>query len=240
MGSYRFDYYSAFLHVMTYVALNNATEWLARPLAEKGTATGYDFLLAMVRTREGYPSSPASPWLADYGPNKRDYLEVVPSYVDVVPALQFGSVGMALATARLADQNGAPFGNGSGAALAVLLRANASAIASAAQEHLWRDDDSGAWRCIYPNGTSAPVRSVNDYVYIAQSIGFLGRDASFSLPANVSRASVDFFERELLAPGTAWVRALSLDDQLCSNVQSLTPSIEDLLVMRADWGCFGA
>ena len=49
MGSYRFDYYSAFLLVSTYASLNNASAWLLAPLTPPAPATGVDFLLAMAR-----------------------------------------------------------------------------------------------------------------------------------------------------------------------------------------------
>ena len=164
VGSYRFDPYSAVLHVMSYVALNNASAWLLSPLSPPAAATGLDFLLAMVRSREGYPAAPSSAWLTNYGDNKRDYLEVVSTYTSVVPALQFGAAGMALATARLLEQTG--LNASDGGALARELRANASAIAAAALAHLWRDEDDGAWRCEYAAGNSTAVRSVTDYTYI--------------------------------------------------------------------------
>jgi hypothetical protein len=80
-----------------------------------------------------------------------------------VPALQFGSVGMSLAHARLLDSTHGD------AALAVALRANASAIFHDAVQFLWQDSDLGAWRCLYPEGNSTAVRSINDYVYISQA-----------------------------------------------------------------------
>ena len=238
MGSYRFDYYSAFLHVMSYAALNNASDWLQAPLTPPSAATPIDFLLAMVRSREGYPASPISPLLTNYGDNKRDYLEVVSTYTSVVPALQYASVGMMLATARLLEQTG--LNASDGGQLVRQLRANASAIAAAALEYLWRDEDNGAWRCMYANGSSTAVRSITDYVYVAQALGFLGRVDAPALPASVANMSVAFFERELLSPGTAWVRALSLDDPLCAAVMDPDPGIETLMTCRADWGCFGS
>jgi len=239
MGSYRFDFYSAFLHLYTYIAVNNASAWLHAPRAQGRAATGHQFLLSLNAARTGFPASTISPWLTDYGGDKRDYLEVVPSYVDVVPALQAGAAGMSLALARLVEGLGdGEYANSS--ALASQLRANATAIVADMQKWLWRDTDGGAWRCAYPNGTSAAVRSITDYVYVAQALALLGRNESLYLPSSIANASVAFFTRELLSPGTAWVRALSLDDPLCANVFSETPGIEDLLVMRSDWGCMGS
>ena len=75
----------------------------------------------------------------------------------------------------------------------------------------------------------------------AQALGLLGRGAATGLlPADVANASTAFFARELLPPGAAWVRALSLADPLCANYASLQPSVEDKLVYRSDWGCGGS
>ena len=239
-GSYRFDYYSAFLYTYTYVSINNASSFLTPPRAAGRTASGHAFLRALSDARTGYPASPVSPWLADYGSNKRDYLEVVPSYVGVVPALQAGAAGMSLALARLVEQSG-PGVYANASALAAELRANASAIVAEAARWLWRGEDAGAWRCMYNDSSTAAVRSINDYVYVAQALGLLGRGAAAGLlPADVANASTAFFARELLPPGAAWVRALSLADPLCANYASLQPSIEDKLVYRSDWGCGGS
>jgi hypothetical protein len=239
LGSYRFDFYSAYLFLMTYTTSNNATAWLATPLPNLvhngSNITGAEYLQVLTANYLGFPQSPVSPWLADYGPDKRDYLEVVPTYVDVVPALQMGNAGMSLATARLLEQTG--WGD---AALIAQLRSNASAIVKAAVEYLWQDGDDGVWRCMYPNGTSLPVRSVTDYTYVAQALGYLGRNNSLSLPANIVNGSVSFFHSELLAAGDQWVRALSLSDPLCSGINNANATIEQLLTMRADWGCEGS
>ena len=237
LGSYRFDYYAAFLHAFSFVSINNASDWLRAPRAQGRAASGVAYLAALAAARERYPPAPVSPWLAQYGSDKRDYLEVVPTYVNVVPALQAGAAGMALALARLAEQQPGAFANAT--ALAAGLRANASAIVAATLRWLWHDTDGGAWRCMYNDSSTAAVRSVTDYVYVAQALGVLGRGA-IALPAPVAAASAAFFARELLPPGAAWVRALSLADPLCANYASLAPSIEDKLVLRSDWGCSGA
>ncbi len=235
-GAYRFDPYSAYLFFHQFTALTNATAWLGGVFpSAPGPITGKLYLEALARSRERFPASPLSPWLADYGADKRDYLEVVPSYTSVVPALQFGAVGMLQAQARLYDAAG---GGAPGAAAA--MRANASAILSAALAHLWRAEDGGAWRCAYADGTSAAVRTVTDYVYIPQALSLVGREAA-ALPPHVAASMQAFFAVELFPPGgPAWVRALSLSDPLCRNVLNTTGAVEDLLVMRADWGCFGS
>ena len=76
----------------------------------------------------------------------------------------------------------------------------------------------GRCRCFDPvspldASDPAAVRSVNDYVYIAQALGLLGRsnESFYALPAAVADASIEFFSNELLSQGTAWVRALSLE-----------------------------
>jgi hypothetical protein len=248
LGSYRFDFYSAYLFLLAHTTVNNATDWLSSPVASlvhpNTTLTGVDYLKALTSSWTGFPASPVSPWLADYGPDKRDYLEVVPMYVDVVPALQMGNVGMALATARLLEQLAG--GSNASAPAVAELRANASAILAAAVAHLWEDADDGVWRCMYPNGTSQAVRSVTDYVYVAQALGYMGRNGTSGggnpagLPASVSELSQSFFWGEVLSNGTAWVRALSLADPQCADVMNPNATIEDLLVCRADWGCFGS
>lgn len=237
LGSYRFDFYSAYLFLHQFVAANNATEWLMGPLAPALGASGVELLRALALSWQGFPRSVLSPHLTDYGANKRDYLEVVSTYVSVVPALQVGSVGMGLAQARLEELLG---GTGA-AARAAALRLNASAILAATLTHLWRDSDGGVWRCAATNGTTTPVRAVPDYVYITQALSLLGRDApGYLLPAAVAAASTAFFEAELLSPGTAWVRALSLSDPLCAHVNSMSGALEELMTFRADWGCLGS
>jgi hypothetical protein len=235
-GAYRFDPYSAYLFFHQYTALNNGTAWLAGAFpSAPGPVTGAHYLEALARSWERFPASPLSPWLADYGADKRDYLEVVPTYTSVVPALQFSAVGMLQAQARLYDAAG-----GGAPGTSAAMRANASAIFSAALAHLWRAEDGGAWRCAYADGTSAPVRTVTDYVYIPQALSLVGREAA-ALPQPVAAGMQAFFEGELFPPsGPPWVRALSLSDALCRNVLNTTGAVEDLLVMRADWGCFGA
>ena len=236
-GSYRFDPYSAYLFFHQYTALNNGSAWLAGAIPG-AAVTGSAYLEALARYWERFSASPLSPWLANYGSDKRDFLEVVPTYTSVVPALQFGSVGMLQAQARLYDAAGGGGGGGAGAAAA--LRANASAIFGAALAHLWRAEDGGAWRCAYANGSSTAVRSVTDYVYIPQALSLLGRGAA-ALPADVGAGMQRFFQAELFPPGgPAWVRALSLQDPLCHSVLNTTGAVEDLLVMRADWGCMGS
>lgn len=49
---------------------------------------------------------------------------------------------------------------------------------------------------------------------------------------------IEFFLQELLANG--WVRAISLSDPVMGNVESLNPSIEDLVAMQSDWTGTGA
>ena len=235
-GAYRFDFYSAYLFFHQFTAANNASAWLQRTFpSAPSPITGVAYLEALARSWERFPACPLSPWLADYGSNKRDFLEVVPTYTSTVPALQFGSVGMLQAQARLHEA--LDISNGTSPAQ---LRANASAIFGAALEHLWRAEDGGVWRCAYANGSSAAVRSITDYVYVPQALSLVGREAS-ALPPDIAAAMQGFFSAELFPPaGAAWVRALSLRDPLCRNVMNTSGGVEDLLVMRADWGCMGS
>jgi hypothetical protein len=99
LGSYRFDFYAAYSFAYVYAAVCNDTAFLTAPLASPprasgtssrgssssgGVVTGMDVLLALATSWQGFPPSTVSQWLRDYGPDKRDYLEVVPTYVDVV------------------------------------------------------------------------------------------------------------------------------------------------------------
>ena len=236
LGSYRFDFYSAFMFFHQFASITNATAWLQQTLpSAPSPLTGVQYLEQLARSWERFNASVLSPWLADYGPDKRDYLEVVPTYTSVVPALQFGSVGMLQAQARLLEALS------SDESLPAQLRANASSIFAAALAHLWHPEDGGVWRCAYTNGSSASVRSVTDYVYIPQALSLVGRELS-PLPPSVASAMQTFFTRELFpSSGAPWVRALSLSDPLCRNVLNATGrDVEDLLVMRADWGCMGS
>lgn len=237
-GAYRFDFYSAYLFFHQFTSITNATAWLLTTLpSAPAPLTGVQYLEQLARSWERFNASLLSPWLADYGPDKRDYLEVVPTYTSVVPALQFASVGMLQGQARLYEAVGVPPPAGSSPAQ---LRANASSIFAAALAHLWHPEDGGVWRCAYTNGSSAAVRSVTDYVYIPQALSLVGREVS-ALPADVALAMQAFFVTELFPPsGAAWVRALSLSDPLCRNVLNTSGFVEDLLVMRADWGCMGS
>ena len=71
-----------------------------------------------------YPRSTQSKYLVDYGDNKRQFLEAVPSYISVIPALQAGNAGMMLSLARLLEKVGSPAEQ----AEISQLRGNASAI----------------------------------------------------------------------------------------------------------------
>jgi hypothetical protein len=239
-GAYRFDFYSAYMFFHQFCSVTNSSSWLLNTAfpSVRGPLTGLQYLEMIARSWERFPTADAlSPWLADYGSDKRDYLEVVPTYTSVVPALQFASVGMLQAQARLYEAVGS---GGSGSSPAQL-RSNATSIFAASLAHLWRAEDNGVWRCAYGNGsTSAAVRSVTDYVYIPQALSLLGREMS-ALPVDVAAAMQSFFTTELFpTSGAAWVRALSLSDPLCRNVMNTTGFVEDLLVMRADWGCMGS
>lgn len=87
----------------------------------------------------------------------------------------------------------------------------------------------------YRYSVPAAVRSVNDYVYIAQALGLLGRsnESFYALPAAVADASIEFFSNELLSQGTAWVRALSLEVRTLIVLQNCKEAIVLMITLQA-------
>jgi hypothetical protein len=133
--------------------------------------------------------------LADYG-LAYNLLECVPTYLHRVPALNAANVAMM----RRAGALWAALGNASRAAT---LRAAADALQPAVLA-LYRAGD-GTWDCEYPGGARVNVRTVIDFIY---TTGALAPSFGAAQRADMLR----FLREELLAPGDAWLRALSLSD----------------------------
>ena len=174
-------------------------------------ATVFDTALALA-THWKAPVYNASGFLADYGlaPN---LLECVPTYIHRVASLNAGNAFMSNIVAQYAEA----FGNGP---LAASLRADADAIAAAVLSRLYVGSSEGGsggggfFRAEFPNGKSAMVRHVMDYVYVTAWLGLGGgggggggRSNSHAPGANEMAA---FVQRELIVPH--WMRALSLND----------------------------
>lgn len=164
----------------------------------------------------------------DYGSDKRSFLEAVPTYTNVIPALQLGNAGMLLALANLTESLG-----GSAADVAAM-RGNGTAIVADAVKFSYIPG-TGFWQCLDFNGTSSGVhvRALSDFMYAGQALGVTAGNASAYLPASLRSEAVAYFNAELLANG--WVRALSLLDPVMANVESMTPGVEALVAMRPDW-----
>ena len=137
----------------------------------------------------------------DYGSDKRSFLEAVPTYTNVIPALQLGNAGMLLALANLTESLG-----GSAADVAAM-RGNGTAIVADAVKFSYIPG-TGFWQCLDFNGTSSGVhvRALSDFMYAGQALGVTAGNASAYLPASLRSEAVAYFNAELLANG--WVRAL--------------------------------
>ena len=228
-ATYCFDYVSAFLLVSQFAQYSGDRAYLTTPV--EGGVTPLAYLREVAWAWTAYNASTASPFLVDYGSDKRLFLEAVPTYRDVVAALQLANAGMLLSYARLLEA--LDLGDSSEIAAA---RGNASAIVDAALRHQYVRK-GGYWRCLDVNGSAVEVRALADFIYGAFGVGLLGGDAAL-FPEDVRREMADFFSRELATDG--WARALSLDDEVMRNWESPDPSTEQRLAFRPDWTGTGA
>ena len=256
-GDYCFDYIASFLFLHQYISLTNDTAFLLRPIPSAYNAsapprTPLDFLRRIAWAWRDYPKAEASPYLADYGPNKRSFLEAVPTYHSVVPALQYANAGMLYSLARLLETGITKSSHLSRPLLdsiqqeIVDLRGNASAIVrdATALQYVASTGEGGGGQGGYFkvlfNSSSVEVRAISDFLYTAASLGLLGRELPEALNAEMRREMVVFFNSELLCE-CGWVRALSLSDAVMANVSCTLAEgprhcgTEDLLAMRADW-----
>jgi len=186
-------------------------------------------------------------YLADYGPHSNNFLECIPSYVHVVPALQAANAEMMalLSTLRAAESNhtGAAF-----------FREMSTKIAREMVEHLYVPGGEGTWGCLYPESYSlVPVRHIVDFIYVSRGLavaeaacaasaaaaaatapkgGATGVSVAPFLPSEVAGAMSLFFHDELQTP--SWTRALSPYDRL--NLKVPRPRS----ILRPDHGITGA
>ena len=241
LGTYVFDYVATFLFIHQFVSLTNATLFMNTPIVLAKTPHGnrtasitplkYIQELAWAWTKFPRWNASSSPFITDYGDNKRLFLEAVPTYMGAVAALQFANAGMLLAYARAVEAYGS--GGEDEKRDVLYARGNATGIVTDTMR-LLLVEGKGFFRCLYRNGSSQPVRSIADYNYVGLSLGVLGRDVAGFLPRQFRSLAVDFFTSELLVDA-GWVRALSLSDPVMKNVNSMNPSVEDLVAMRSDW-----
>ncbi|GAB5033951.1 Hypothetical protein NocV09_01600660 [Nannochloropsis oceanica] len=196
-------------------------------------------------------------YLADYGPHSSNFLECIPTYVHVAPALQAANAEMMalLATLRVAE------GNYTGAAL---FREMSTKIARETVEHLYVRGGEGTWGCLYPEDYSlVPVRHIVDFIYVSRGLAVAeaacaasasstgagiggtaaaaaeGGDSAAAatstqpfLPREIAGAMSLFFHDELQTP--SWTRALSPYDRL--NLRVPRPRS----ILRPDHGITGA
>ncbi|TFJ82181.1 hypothetical protein NSK_006510 [Nannochloropsis salina CCMP1776] len=179
-------------------------------------------------------------YIADYGPRPENFLECVPTYIHVVPALQAANVEItaSLATLRSAE------GNRSGA---VRLEKMARRLARETVEHLYMGGGAGTWGCLYPDKeySLVPVRHIVDFVYVSRGLALaskacaaidkahgLAGNSTPLIPPAIAGAMSFFFHDELRTP--SWTRALSLYDEL--NLKVPRPHS----ILRPDHGITGA
>ncbi len=168
-------------------------------------------------------------YLADYGGNGNTFLECVPTYVHVVPALQAANAEMMGVLAKLRKAQG----NATGAAY---FRGLVTRITADMTEHLYLKGGEGVWSCLYPADYSlVPVRHIVDFIYISRGLEAAAReggDGLQGLPVEVSGAMNNFFHDELETK--SWTRALSPYDKL--NLKVPRPRS----ILRPDHGITGA
>lgn len=243
-GQYCFDYVSAFLLVQQYVVTTNDTSLLTEEFSNSHDpnlrVSGLDFLRSVAWSWLAYNRSNVSEYLVDYGDDKRSFLEAVPTYTSVIPALQFSNAGMLLSLARLLealDVSSAPARHAELRRETEALRGNATAILRDALRFQYVPR-KGFWACLHANGSApTPVRAISDTIYVGLGVGLLG-NVDAALPQDVRQEVAKFFKEELL--GNGWTRALSLSDPVMAEVQDPNPSLEAKLAMRADWTGTGA
>jgi len=231
-GEYCFDYVASFLMVQQYVVMTGDTAILEQTVP--GTrVTGLEWLRAVAWAWKGFNRTNASAYLVDYGADKRLFLEAVPTYRWAIPGLQASNAGIMLSFARLLEFIDSKTHDTAHKEEASWLRGNASCIIRDLLQYQYRPG-KGFFQMLqsgrFSNGTE--VRAISDYIYVGLALDLLGRDP-VSFPPEVREEMLSYFMRELLANG--WVRAVSLQDPVMQNVDSMTPGVEDKLAFRSDW-----
>jgi hypothetical protein len=235
VGVYCFDYVSTFLLFHQYISVTNDSDFLLQTVQNYQdpslSVSVIEFMERIAWSWTYYNRSAVSEYLVDYGNDKRSFLEAVPTYRDVVPALQISNAAMLLSVAKLYDKLSI-----SDEEVIKFMRGNASMIIKDVFDFQYNSGD-GFFNCIMDNGKSVEVRAISDFIYAGLSLGVLSNEASL-IPTDARKEMAQYFMNEILSNG--WVRALSLEDPVMSNVYSLNPSVEDKLAMRADWTGTGA
>jgi hypothetical protein len=238
IGGYCFDYLATFFLIQQYMVYTNDYEILSleitNTLEPAITITVAEYLSRLAWSWRSFPSASSSAFLVDYGSDKRSFLEAVSTYTNVIPALQFGNAGMLLAFAEILEHHHHRITLGETEEEQLRhLRGNATGIIKDSISELY-NHGKGYWNCSYTDrNTSGEVLAISDFGYLGIALGVMSDSIEELLPQDLRDDSVAFFKSDLQANG--WVRALSLHDPVMSNVNSLSPSIEDKLAMRSDW-----
>ncbi len=181
--------YSVFRLVTTYVYVTGDWQFMEEPLRNGNTVI--DTLEAMSLHWRTLTKPPGM--LANYG-DASNLLETVPTYVEIVPAMNAANVWMMRAMAALRNKRGE-------AARSVELKKDADAVAAAVL-NLYVDHE-GFWACRLSDGTKVPVRHCIDFFTLIDCVqNDLGQSRIDQM--------VEFVNRELWTPH--WLRALSLRD----------------------------
>jgi len=213
---YSFNDYTVFESALAVASLEPA--FLSEPTPQGTVADSLRTLATKWRSMrmEGYRCA------ADYGGNRNDFLEAVPTYIHAVPALQAANAYMLRAAARL-DTTPSDAAN--------TMLEEATCITDSLFKHQF---DGGGWWCsLYPaangsQGRCVPVRTCIDLLTIARAL----RDEEFGAngsgvrgPRPPAQRMVEFAQQQLVTP--TWLRALSREGD---------PSFVD----RPDHGTTGA
>ena len=235
-GEYCFDFVASFLYIETYVRTTGDVSLLASTFRNNHDHQQYsvlDFLRKLAWAWTGYAKSAQSPYLVDYGGNKRSFLEAVSTYTNVIPGLQGANAAMMFSLASLLEgsdmEDSAEVAN---------LKGNASHIVHDMIKFQFVKD--GSWNVLYANSKKQTnVRALADFVYIGLGLGgYIKGGGKPVLPEHVRDQMRSMFKREFLANG--WVRAMSLEDSTQKNIMcTKSCTVEDKVAMRADWTASG-
>jgi len=219
---YAFDYYAAYQFLSSYIRLTNDTDFLLEKVYAKGkNLTVAEYLDELAHNFLAFNNTPQG--LTDYGGNIRTFLEVIPTFIHAVPCLNYGNAAMLFSMSDLASAH-------PGLVSPKDRESKAKKILESATKYTYNKD--GTFNSIYPNGSAINVRSIADFVYIAQQTCILNPKRGCVLEDGIMRSMADFAWSELYVPEASWCRALSLKDQLYSP--------DNLLIFRADWGIGGS
>ena len=225
---YMFDYVTAFQFISTYIRITNDYEFLDERLQIYGSTINIsvkEYLVKLANVYRIYQTINGTiHGLTNYGGNLRCFLEVIPTYIHAIPALNYGNAYMLLSLSEL-------LGNET-------YRQDGINIINLANKYMYNND--GTFNCLYPNGSIVNVRTIADYVYISQYLGiFIPREGGgINDPELLTEINEMMYEmnqfamNELYVNDSNWFRSLSLNDSIYYP--------DNLLIMRADWGIGGS